>query len=404
MAVTDSPLSKLVRLLCDLRLAALALAIVVEALTDRSPAVTLVLLAAVPLSYVPLRRWEAIGGHVGRMPVLMVLDVAYAAVLFTLTSSPELMLVYGLVTVGLAGLVFQAAGALVGGGLMSLVMSAAAVAGLIGGWAEPASSFTLIGYAILYAAAAVGSCTLRRILDDYVLTAEQAATESRRAAHAEERARLAREMHDRVSKTLHGIRLLAVSVNARADARDVESVDRLAEELVRATEMAADDARRLLRDLRADSVDGTVADAFAQVVREWAEGQGVPAHVEVPEQSPVVGVSTRYEALAIVGEALENVARHAEASQVWARARETAGWLELRIEDDGRGIDDLAPLRELRANGHYGVLGMTERAHRVGGSVDLSRRPAGGTRLVLRVPTANALDRSETSGAPEVAV
>lgn len=398
----DSPLPKLVRLLCDLRLAALALAIVVEALTERSAAVTLVLLAAVPLSYVPLRRWETIGGHVGRMPVLMVLDVAYVAVLFTLSSSPELMLVYGLVTVTLAGLVFRRTGALVGGGLMSLVMTSAAVAGLVGGWAEPSSSFTLVGYAMLYAAAAVGSCVLRNILDDYTATAAQAAAESRRAAHAEERARLAREMHDRVSKTLHGIRLLAVSVNSRAEAGDVDSVDHLSEELVRATEVAADEARSLLRDLRADSVDGTLTEAFAQTVREWADAHGVEAHLDVPAVSPVVGVSTRYETLAIVAEALENVARHAEARQVWARAHETSGWLEVTVEDDGRGIDDLAPLRELRASGHYGVLGMNERAHRVGGSVQLSRRPAGGTRLVVRVPTATTL--SESPNDPEVAV
>jgi signal transduction histidine kinase len=91
----------------------------------------------------------------------------------------------------------------------------------------------------------------------------------------------------------------------------------------------------------------------------------------------------------IVQEALTNVARHAQASQVCIELSAHDDALYVRVSDDGIGFD---PTRA-GAQGHFGVLGMHERAAIQGGSIRWSAPPGGGTTLELRVPrTAPATD------------
>jgi len=94
------------------------------------------------------------------------------------------------------------------------------------------------------------------------------------------------------------------------------------------------------------------------------------------------------EVLAIVGEALENVARHAGASSVEVTfVRRGDGW-RIAVEDDGQGFvvadDRRGPV------GHYGLVGMTERAAAIGAVLDIRSRPGGGTRVVLDRAGVNA--------------
>jgi two-component system sensor histidine kinase UhpB len=82
----------------------------------------------------------------------------------------------------------------------------------------------------------------------------------------------------------------------------------------------------------------------------------------------------------VLQEALTNVARHAETDRADISLRYRADALELVVEDHGRGIDARAPKRGL------GVVAMRERAELVGGTIEFSRPPAGGTRVTLTVP------------------
>ena len=383
-----SKLPGLVKLLCDLRLAALALAIVIEAITTRSAAVTLVLLCAMPASYVPLRRWESVEPWLRRAPLLMVLDVAYATVLLLLASSAELMLLYCLATVILATLVFDGLGAVLAGGLLCTSCLAAALVSLADGSGSTRGAITLFGYVALYLLAAAGSLRFRSLLLDLDRAHAQATTDSRRAAHAEERVRLSREMHDSVSKTLHGIRLLTMSLDKRLDAGDVRAAGQLAGQLASASESAAADARRLMHDLRADQPDESLESVFARCISEWGE-QSDTKVVEITTRTDAeLGVTARYEAMCVVREALANVDRHARASTVSATLTEADGWVHFRIADDGVGFTPPANRRTLGTAGHYGVIGMYERAARVGGSLEVTPREGGGTTVELAVPAA----------------
>jgi NarL family two-component system sensor histidine kinase YdfH len=84
-----------------------------------------------------------------------------------------------------------------------------------------------------------------------------------------------------------------------------------------------------------------------------------------------------------VTEGLANVARHAHAHQVWVRVAAQDGALEIAVRDDGRGFDPQAVNGEA---GHYGLIGLRERARLAGGALEITSAPGAGTTLRLRLP------------------
>jgi len=86
--------------------------------------------------------------------------------------------------------------------------------------------------------------------------------------------------------------------------------------------------------------------------------------------------------LRVIGEALSNVARHARARHVSVEAKVAEEWLSIRVQDDGQGFD---PASVELHSGHYGLLGLQERAQMVGGSLLLSSAQGAGTALRFRV-------------------
>ena len=91
--------------------------------------------------------------------------------------------------------------------------------------------------------------------------------------------------------------------------------------------------------------------------------------------------------LRVIGEGLSNVARHAQAQQVSVEARVVERWLEITVRDDGQGFD---PASQDLHTGHYGLLGLQERAHLVEGTLSLSSSDGEGTTLRFRVPLATS--------------
>ena len=96
-----------------------------------------------------------------------------------------------------------------------------------------------------------------------------------------------------------------------------------------------------------------------------------------------VSAAARHEVLAVLREALDNVARHAHARQVQITLSRDGAEIVLTVHDDGRGI---AGWTHVRSPQRYGLVGMAERARLIGGRLVVGASPEGGTRLVLRVP------------------
>jgi signal transduction histidine kinase len=219
---------------------------------------------------------------------------------------------------------------------------------------------------------------------------ERARAELARRAVAEERLRLARELHDVVA---HAISVIAVQsgVGAHvANTQPEEAAKALA--AIEATSRAAlTELRRLLGVLRQEGEpEGSLApvpglaDLDALLAEVAKAGLGVRLRVEgTPSQLPA-GVDLS--AYRIVQEALTNVVKHAGP----ARAQVVVGYRDqevtVEVTDDGRGV--VAPTDDGQAGVGHGLIGMRERVAVFGGDLEAGPRPGGGFRVAARLPLA----------------
>jgi two-component system NarL family sensor kinase len=198
------------------------------------------------------------------------------------------------------------------------------------------------------------------------LTAEvQRAREQVVAGREEERRRLRRDLHDGVGPALAGLALQAGALRQQLDG-DVPAVRRLEEGLAHALA----EVRRAARDLRPQGLDELgLGEALCQLCAGFSVS-GLEVRAEVPDALPPLSAATEVAVLRIAGEALSNVARHAQARHCYVRLV-VAGRVVLDISDDGRGgvIEGLG----------LGLVSMRERAEEIGGSFVVEAAPGGGT-------------------------
>jgi signal transduction histidine kinase len=213
-----------------------------------------------------------------------------------------------------------------------------------------------------------------------------------------ERLRVAREMHDSLAKTVEGLSMMASALPARCE-RDPMSAAALARQLSADARQAAVEARALMTGLR------PTADASLPLVQligtrvdEFAQRSGVTARFICPDRIAEADgppPEAHHEILRILGEALINAERHGHARNVTVTLRAgDAGW-SLSIADDGAGLPEPPNLKDLQAGGHFGIAGMDERARSIGGVLEVSPNPAGGTIVVVRVPSADRAARQD---------
>lgn len=241
----------------------------------------------------------------------------------------------------------------------------------------------LVNIPALYPLTAIAGAAVRGLLDKQAATEEALVEAERDAAVEHERARIAREMHDSLAKTIQGVALSASALAGWAR-KDPGRAQAEATKVAEAARAASGEARELLTDMRADMLDKPLAESVIDYVARWASSAGVAARCDadgVRETAPEV----RWELFSIVREALRNVERHARASKVDVHLDQSDGWVVAEIRDDGVGFDVPQDLTELRGGGHFGVLGMSERAARVGGRLEVTSGRQG-TTLRASVP------------------
>ena len=200
----------------------------------------------------------------------------------------------------------------------------------------------------------------------------------------EERARLAREIHDTLAQGFVGIssQLDAVAMcmpEAESPARKFLDLAR------RMARHSLTEARRSVMDLRASALEGQdLAAALQSGTRMWTAGSPVAVNVDVEGAEKPLPQEMEQHLLRIAQEAVTNALKHAGASQIWIKLHMEPRKLNLRIIDNGRGFDqqDVFASR----GGHFGVLGMRERAERLGGELRLASHPGEGTEVEVKVP------------------
>jgi signal transduction histidine kinase len=234
-----------------------------------------------------------------------------------------------------------------------------------------------------------------RELEKEVRRREQAEEEQRRSfeqlrvlaariqtAREEERARVAREIHDELGQALTAIKidltaLLPPSLVGLGPAlQRQQAVFRLLDEAIHSV-------RRIATDLRPGVLDdlGLVA-AVEWVVEEFQGRTGVEGHVSLPTADLDVDTERATALFRILQEALTNVARHARATRVTVRLTKEEGHLLLEVRDNGRGIQE----EQLAAGRSLGLLGMRERTIMLGGEFSIGGAPGSGTAVTVRIP------------------
>ncbi|MFI6058518.1 sensor histidine kinase [Streptomyces sp. NPDC051286] len=353
-------------------------------------------------SYVLFRDWERFGPVLLRHPWLLGIDALFGALLLV-TATPESTLAYVTVcTPLLAGLVYGWRGAAVFAALQTVIV--------FGVYAtDPklesadATALLLPGFCVI--AGAVG-VTLRNLLLRFG-TASQALTETRaRLAVNEavegERTRLAREMHDSVAKTLHGLALAADGLAGSSDRMDPLTVKHQAELVARSARRAAAESRELLSDLRRESgLDGGV-DVVSELrarADDFTRRHGLTATFRMLNEAPVPSVPqvVARQLLTVASEAMENAHRHAHPTYLVVLAGVKGDVLRVSVYDDGRGLPPGTTLDDLRRAGHFGLVGMVERAASIGARIRIGKgKAAKGTEVRLELPVAALVAGSET--------
>lgn len=230
-------------------------------------------------------------------------------------------------------------------------------------------------------AAAVTAAVVR-----YIEVSVAAVAAAQRSAATDERARLARELHDSVAKTLHGVSFAALALPFSLH-RHPDLAEQLAATVSEGADTAVREARELLAALRRDVPDRPFADNVADICRAWTDSTGIPVTISASAVEPPL--AARYELIQILHEALRNAERHARAHRVRVGLGRADGELELRVEDDGAGFRVPADLNDLSSAGNFGIVGMSERARAVGGVLRVNSSAGAGTSVVARVRLAH---------------
>jgi len=145
------------------------------------------------------------------------------------------------------------------------------------------------------------------------------------------------------------------------------------------------EARRSMMDLRSSVLeDRDLAAALEAGTRLWTAGQPIDVSVAVSGDRRPLPQEMEQQLLRIAQEAVTNSMKHAGASRIGINLEREAKCLRLRIKDNGRGFEEHDAFAA--HGGHFGLIGMRERAERLGGELHLASQPGQGTEVEVSVP------------------
>ncbi|NUP24080.1 MAG: sensor histidine kinase [Streptomyces sp.] len=227
------------------------------------------------------------------------------------------------------------------------------------------------------------NAALHQALDENAALHAQLLVQAREAGVADERRRLAAEIHDTIAQGLTGI-IAQLQVVSNTPEREQAHAH-----LGRAMDLARHslgEARRSVHNLAPVALENDgLHEALKKTVAEWAERTGVRAEFTVTGTSEQLHEEVSATLLRIVQEALSNASRHARPTRVGVTLSFLGDEVILDIRDDGRGFDLLA-LPERGPGGGFGLPGMRARAERIAGCLTVESEPGRGTALSARVP------------------
>jgi signal transduction histidine kinase len=208
------------------------------------------------------------------------------------------------------------------------------------------------------------------------------------SAQEEERLRLARELHD---DTIQELIALKQRVQLARKASGETKTATVLEELESLTEATIENVRRMTRALRPIYLEDLgLMTALEMLTRETNQVDGLQVDFERNGQERRLNREAELALYRIAQQALGNVVRHAGARQATLRLDFSDAEIILDVSDDGIGFHIPRYPTDLAPNGHFGLLGMHERADLIGARLEVHSEPGRGTRISVRLPTANS--------------
>lgn len=263
----------------------------------------------------------------------------------------------------------------------------------LGGIMGPALSAVVV-VAIAYAFDTITRVSRERqqLIDELLATRDRLADTERAAGVAQERERLAHELHDTVAQNLSSIQMLLHSAeqDVRASGLPEDKVQaplRKMETARRAASNNLAETRAMIAALApAPLTESSLRDALARVAGDFGEAGGLDIGVEVDGEAVPLPMRVEAGLLRIAQGAVSNVINHAEASI--ARITLTYAPEEVRLDvvDNGRGFDVNAQGLKPSGLGHLGLDAMRSRAVELGGKLEIESAPGGPTALTVAVP------------------
>ena len=203
-----------------------------------------------------------------------------------------------------------------------------------------------------------------------------------RAGVMEERTRIAQEFHDTLAQGFTGIAFLL----AAAEDAIPTSPEQAGMKIARARQVATQsivEARQAIRAMRSENLDAdNLPAAFAALIEQIAAQTGVHVHLEVRGAARMLPTQVANDLLRIGQEAITNAIKHARAREIRLCLHYEPEHALLRITDDGQGFS----LDKPRPEGGFGLTGMRERAHRIGGHLEIDSEKDKGTTIAIAVP------------------
>lgn len=278
-------------------------------------------------------------------------------------------------------------------GWLGLLVAVTAVGQTIQFGGPEAISFTLLYAAGLIFVAAFTAITLeadaaRQRSDRLLAELQDAHAQLQAYAHqaeelaiANERNRLARDLHDSVAQTLYGLTLQAAAAGRKLQVGQPAAAQTSLAQIQASAQQTLQETRLLIFELRPPLLASQGLPAALRARLEAVEGRsGVTIHLDLPETAvfpPTVETNLYRVAL----EALNNIVRHAQAREIWLTLALADGRVRLTVADDGVGFTPTAV-----PGGGLGLAGMAERVAQMNGRFTLHSAPGEGTQIQVEVP------------------
>lgn len=209
----------------------------------------------------------------------------------------------------------------------------------------------------------------------------RAAALEREAAVGEERALLARELHDSIAQSLAFLKIQAGLLRSAVHKQQPEKVQSTLDELDAGLKESINDVRELLVHFRTRTNTVDIEAALQETLQKFQHQTGLPTLLQIEGEGLPLPADVQVQVLHVVQEALSNVRKHADASHVSLDVHKGEQW-RIVVRDNGVGFETA----QQRGETHVGTKIMRERAQRIGATVQIESRGGQGTTVTLLLP------------------